>query len=224
MAGKREADWPFKKPTLYFVTDSKLIGRRSLLFVVRRAVAGGAGVIQLREKEFSAGRFLKEAEILSTFLRKKEIPFIINDRVDIALACGADGVHLGQDDLSIKVARKILGDNKIIGASCHTVAQAKRAGREGADYIGAGQVFHTDTKSIVQHPINVEKLTAIVKSVSIPVIAIGGIKPENAQAVMESGCAGVAVISAIATSKKPEKTAHKFLTAIRVIEFRVSRF
>jgi len=216
---KRKTDWPFEKAALYFVTDRKLIGRRSLLSVVQRAVAGGASVIQLREKELSSGRFLKTAEMLSTFLRKARVPFIINDRIDVALACGAEGVHLGQDDLPIAVARKILGRKKIIGASCHTVSQAKRAQDEGADYIGAGQVFHTDTKSIVQHPINIKKLAGIVKSVSIPVIAIGGIKPENASAVMKSGCAGVAVISGIATAKNPEKTAQKFITAMRGIAY-----
>ncbi|GMT42044.1 MAG: thiamine-phosphate synthase [bacterium] len=200
----------FKKPVLYFVADAGLIGKRSILTVVRQAVAGGAGIIQLRAKDFSTGEFLKKSKTLHDFLIKKGTPFIINDRADVAVACGADGVHLGQDDLPIADARKMLGRKKIIGLSCHTVSQAKKAQSEGADYIGVGQVFYTMTKGITQHLIGVKKLAAIAKSVSIPVIAIGGIKPENAADVMKSGCAGVAVVSAIAAAKNPRRAAEQF--------------
>ena len=214
MSRKRKTNWPLKNRALYFICDPSLLRSGSLLAVTKKAVAGGANVVQLRDKFSSATVFLKEAGKLARFLRKKKIPFIVNDRLDVALICGAAGAHLGTEDIPIPHARKIMGQGKIIGASAHTVAQAKRAEQAGADYIGAGQVFHTTTKGITQHPITVKKLAAIRRAVSIPVVAIGGIKAGNAARVMESGCAGVAVVSAIMSSKDPKKAAQTLMKVI----------
>ncbi|MFQ5433079.1 MAG: thiamine phosphate synthase [Nitrospinota bacterium] len=217
MANRRKTNWPFSpsRPALYFICDPALLLSGSMLDVVKKAVAGGASVVQLRDKTSDARSFLIEAKKLAAFLRKINVPFIINDRVDIAMACGADGVHLGNDDLPIAQTRNLLGAKKIIGASAHTAAQAKKAEKEGADYIGAGQVFHTTTKGIKQHPISISKLTGIRKAVSIPVIAIGGIKLGNAARVMESGVAGIAVVSAIMSAKNPGNAATRLAKIIK---------
>ena len=214
MSRKRKTNWPLKTKALYFICDPALLRSGSLLAVTKKALAGGANIVQLRDKFSPAAAFLKNAEKLSRFLRKKKIPFIVNDRIDVALICGAAGVHLGPADIPIPHARKLMGAKGIIGASAHTVAQAKRAEQEGADYIGAGQVFHTTTKGITQHPISVKTLAAIRRAVSIPVVAIGGIKAGNAARVMESGCAGIAVVSAIMSAKNPKKAAQTLVKAI----------
>ena len=209
MSTERKSNWPLSPslPTLYFICDPALLKRGSLLDVVKKAVAGGANAVQLRDKTSEGGNFLSEAKKLAAFLRNKKVPFIINDRVDVAMACGADGVHLGSGDLPIAEARKLLGAKKIIGASAHTAAQARKAEAQGADYVGAGQLFHTNTKGFARHPISIGKLTSIRKSLSIPTIAIGGIKAGNAALVMESGCAGIAVVSAIMSASDPKKAA-----------------
>jgi len=216
MPRKRKSNWPLSpaRPALYFICDPALLRSGSLLDVVKKAVAGGADVVQLRDKTSHARNFLIEAKKLAVFLSKKNVPFIINDRVDAALACGADGVHLGNDDLPIAQTRKLLGAKKIIGASAHTAAQAIKAEKEGADYIGAGQLFHTTTKGIKRHPISIDRLTGIRKAVSIPVIAIGGIKPGNAARVMGSGVAGIAVVSAIMSAKEPKNAAMRLVNCL----------
>lgn len=214
MSAKRKSNWPVA-PTLYFICDPALLRRGSLLDVVKKAVAGGANALQLRDKISDGRQFLIEAKKLAAFLRKKNIPFIINDRVDVALACDADGVHLGSSDFPISEARRLLGAKKIIGASAHTVAEAKKAEKEGADYVGAGQLFHTNTKGFTRHPISIARLTSIRKSVSIPLIAIGGIKQGNAAQVMQSGCAGIAVVSAIMSAKDPKKAAMRLSKIIK---------
>ena len=214
MSRKRKTNWPLKTKALYFICDPALLRSGTLLAVTKKAVAGGANIVQLRDKFSPAATFLKEAGQLARFLRKKKIPFIVNDRLDVALICGAAGVHLGTDDIPIPHARKIMGAKEIIGASAHTVAQAKRAEHAGADYIGAGQVFHTTTKGITQHPISVKKLAAIRRAVSIPVVAIGGIKVGNAARVMECGCAGVAVVCDIMSAKDQKKAAQRLMKVI----------
>jgi thiamine-phosphate pyrophosphorylase len=215
MPTERKSNWPLSQPTLYFICDPALLKRGSLLDVVKKAVAGGAGAVQLRDKTSNSRKFLIEAKKLATFLRSKNVPFIVNDRVDVAMACSADGVHLGSGDLPIAEARKLLGAKKIIGASAHTAAQAKKAEAHGADYVGAGQLFHTATKGFTRHPISIGKLTSIRKTLSIPLIAIGGIKAANAARVMESGCAGIAVVSAIMSAKDPKKAAEQLAQIIK---------
>ena len=183
--------------TLYAILDTTIIGRRNLARVVRSIVKGGAAVIQLREPKYlPAKEILRDAMKVKRAIGSSKVKFIVNDRVDIAFACDADGVHLGLDDLPISIARKILGRKKIIGASVHTISQAKKKEKEGADYLGVGAVFKTSTKSDSKR-LSFPILKTIKKSVEIPVIAIGGINKENVREVLKTGIDGIAVASAI---------------------------
>lgn len=185
-------DW-----TLYVITDAKLSRGRSHLEVLRAAIAGGATIVQYREKEGSSLQMYREALEIRQMVREAGIPFIVNDRVDIALAVDADGVHVGQDDLPAPVARKLIGKEKILGVSATNLEEAIQAERDGADYIGAGPVFATPTKPDAAPPIGLEGLAEICRRVSIPVVAIGSVNAENAAAVLEAGADGLAIISAI---------------------------
>ncbi|KAL2641906.1 hypothetical protein R1flu_009493 [Riccia fluitans] len=187
---------------LYAVTDSSMNERwgRSTSEAVKEVIEGGATIVQIREKEAESGDFLQEAEASLKVAREYGIPLVINDRLDIALACDADGVHLGQSDLPVSRARAILGPNKIIGVSCKTPEQAQRAWEEGADYIGSGGVYPTNTKQN-NKTIGVEGLRKVCESSPLPVVAIGGIKDHNVQEVMASPrpkqLRGVAVVSGL---------------------------
>jgi thiamine-phosphate pyrophosphorylase len=183
--------------TLYLCTDRALSLGRPLLQAVDAAVKGGVTMVQLREKEAPAREFLALAKELLALLRLLHIPLIINDRLDIVLASGADGLHIGQSDLPLVEARRIGGKNLIIGVSAATREEALEAERDGADYIGAGAVFPTGSKADVSAVIGLEGLKEICAAVKIPVAGIGGIDPGNARTVMNAGAAGVAVISAI---------------------------
>lgn len=165
----------------------------------RAGLEGGAGVVQLRLKEYSRGRIFEVAERLRAMTRAAGAKFIINDHADIAAAVDADGVHLGQDDLPIGEARKVVGPHRIIGISTHSLEQALSAYRAGADYIGFGPVFPTATKD-AGAPRGVDTLREVVASVPIPVVAIGGISRKNITQVMATGACGAAVISDIARS------------------------
>lgn len=181
---------------LYAVTDRSWLNGESLYSQVEKALKGGATFIQLREKELDEETFLEEAKELKKLCREYRVPFVINDNVEIAEACGADGVHVGQSDMEAGDVRARLGEDKIIGVSADTVEQALLAQRHGADYLGVGAVFPTGSKadaSDVDH----ETLKAICQAVKIPVIAIGGINRENVMELAGSGICGVAVISAI---------------------------
>jgi thiamine-phosphate pyrophosphorylase len=182
---------------LYLCTDRSLSLGRPLVKTVEDAIAGGVTMVQLREKDISSREFYKLALDVLKLTRAHHIPLIINDRLDIALAIGAEGVHLGQSDLPCGEARRIGGEDFIIGVSAHVPAEAVRAERDGADYIGAGAVFPTGSKADVSAIIGPEGLRSVARSVKIPVIGIGGISPKNAAAVMAAGAAGIAVISAI---------------------------
>jgi thiamine-phosphate pyrophosphorylase len=183
--------------TLYLCTDRALSLGRPLIEAVEAAIKGGVTMVQLREKEASAGEFFALAKELLALTRPLGVPLIINDRLDIALAAGAAGLHIGQSDLPLKEARRIAGEGFIIGVSAATPGEALEAERDGADYIGAGAVFPTGSKADVSAVIGIEGLRAVCTAVKIPVAAIGGIGPGNARMVMEAGAAGVAVISAI---------------------------
>ena len=185
---------------LYAVTDSRWTGRQTLYEQVEEAIKGGITFLQLREKDLDEGSFLKEAEKMRDLCRKKQIPFIINDNVDIALKTGADGVHVGQEDMEAQDVRKILGEDKIIGVSAQTVEQALKAQEHGADYLGVGAVFPTGSKADATE-VSHETLKAICDAVKIPVIAIGGISCENVSELRGTGICGVAVISAIFAQK-----------------------
>lgn len=177
-----------------------------------RALQAGVKWVQYRDKERSRREMYEESIRLMGIAKKFGAALIVNDHPDIALAADADGVHLGQDDLPVKEARKIMGKNRIIGISTHTVEQARNAGRDGADYIGFGPVFHTTTKD-AGRPMGIEMLREIKRQVQIPVIAIGGINAENIRPVLETGVDAVAVSSAILRGDI-EENAKRFLSII----------
>ena len=185
---------------LYAVTDRHWLNGRTLVDVVKESLDGGVTMIQLREKSLDEGKFLEEAKELQALCRERHVPFIVNDNVDIAKAMDADGVHVGQDDMTALDARAKLGPDKLIGVSAHTVEEALLAEKQGADYLGVGAVFPTSSKSDVGE-MSYETLKAICEAVSIPVVAIGGISGENVGKLAGSGICGVAVISAIYAAK-----------------------
>jgi thiamine-phosphate pyrophosphorylase len=184
-------------PTLCLIADAEASASKEILPLVRQAVSGGVDLVQLRGKSWSGRQFLENGLILSRFLRSIKIPLIINDRVDIALACGADGVHLGQDDLPLQHARKLLGKNKIIGISVSTADEAIEAEKNGADYVGLGPIFPTPSKETPLSPLGIEGLRLVRGTIRIPILAIGGISAHNARGLLEAGADGIAVISAI---------------------------
>lgn len=181
---------------LYGITDRTWLKGKTLYQQVEEALQGGATFIQLREKNLDDESFLKEAIEIKELCKSYNVPFIINDNVDIALKMNADGVHLGQNDMEAGNVRSILGKDKIIGVSAQTVEQALLAQERGADYLGVGAVFPTDSKKDANN-ISHQTLKEICKAVDIPVVAIGGISKDNVQALSGSGICGVAVISAI---------------------------
>lgn len=182
---------------LYAVTDRRALSAGvTLAQAVEAALDGGVTCLQLREKEASAGEILALARTLLPLCRARRVPLLINDRVDIALAAGADGVHLGQDDLPLPEARALLGPDRILGATAHTVEEALRAQAEGADYLGVGAMFPTGTKTNTI-PTSADTLKAICAAVSIPVVAIGGVTAQNLPTLAGTGIAGAAMVSAI---------------------------
>ena len=182
---------------LYAITDRRALPAGvTLAQAVEAALDGGVTCLQLREKEASAGEILTLARTLLPLCRARRVPLLINDRVDIALAAGADGVHLGQEDLPLPEARALLGPDRILGATAHTVAEALRAQAEGADYLGVGAMFPTGTKTDTV-PTSADTLKAICAAVSIPVVAIGGVTAQNLPTLAGTGIAGAAVVSAI---------------------------
>ena len=185
---------------LYAVTDSHWLNGRTLHSVVKESLDGGVTFVQLREKQLDEAHFMEEAKDLQVLCREYNVPFIINDNVDIALAMDADGVHVGQSDMEAGDVRAKLGPDKIIGVSAQTVGQALLAQERGADYLGVGAVFHTDSKADAAD-ISHETLKAITEAVDIPVIAIGGISKENVSELSGTGICGIAVISAIFAEK-----------------------
>ncbi len=192
---------------LYFVLDSVLTGGHDAISLATLALQGGVTAIQLRCKECPTRDFLRLGRLLQQVCRSFRVPFIVNDRVDIAQALDADGVHLGQQDLPCSEARRILGPGVILGVSAENPEQAREAEADGADYIGAQTIFATTSKQDVGAAIGPEGLRRIVESVAIPVVGIGGIQAGNAAACMESGAAGVAVISAISLASDPKGAA-----------------
>lgn len=185
---------------LYLVTNRTWLGEAQLADQIEVAVRAGVTMVQLREKELSFEEFTKEALEVKKVTDRYRIPLIINDRVDVAAAVNAEGVHLGQEDGDITKARKILGKNKIIGISAHNVEEAIAAEQNGADYLGAGAVFCTSTKTDAS-PLTLESLRDICQRVSIPVVAIGGIDDNNICKLSGTGISGVAVISVILRSR-----------------------
>ena len=181
---------------LYAVTDRAWVGRQTLPEQVEAALKGGATCVQLREKELDGAAFLEEAKVLTALCRRYGMPLIINDNVEVALASGADGVHVGQEDLTVEQVRRLAGDRLIVGVSAHSVEQALAAQAGGADYLGVGAVFATATKSDA-HVLPRETLAEICRAVDIPVVAIGGIGEDNLLQLAGTGVDGAALVSAI---------------------------
>ena len=186
---------------LHVLTDRKTSRGRSHLQVAEAAIAGGADVLQLRDKEASSGRLYQEALQLRKLTRDARVPFIVNDRLDIALAVDADGVHVGQSDLPASVVRRLIGPGKILGVSVATVEEALQAEKDGADYLGVGPVFEArGTKPDTCEPMGLECIARIRRHCRLPIVAIGGIDAENARKVREAGADAAAVISAIVSA------------------------
>lgn len=202
MLAKRDIDY-----SLYVILGSDAARGRPLLALAQAAVRGGATILQLREKKLTSREYCRIAQELREWTRTAGVPLIINDRVDIALAVNADGVHVGPDDLTLETARQLLGPDKIIGVSAGTLEEAREAECGGADYIGVGSVFATTSKADAGEPIGVEGFRAIARAVRIPAVAIGGITPENVAHVIAAGAAGVAVISAVVGAEDVEGAA-----------------
>lgn len=185
---------------LYAVTDRSWLNGHTLEEQVEQALKGGVSLVQLREKKLDWKQFYTQAVRMKELCARYQVPLIINDNVEIAIASGADGVHVGQGDMQVQEARARLGPDKIIGVSARTVEQALQAQEEGADYLGVGAVFGTSSKEDAQK-ISIRTLQKICSAVDIPVAAIGGINKENARQLSGSGISGIAVISALFAQK-----------------------
>jgi len=203
--------------TLYVITDAHLSRGRTHTEVVGAAIRGGATVVQYREKEATTCQMVETAQELRTLCREAEVPLIVNDRVDVALAVEADGVHLGVEDMPVAIARRLLGPGRLIGFSPETPEQARVAEAEGADYLGVGPVFGTGTKPDAGPSIGLEGLRRMIAAVSIPVVGIGGIQAHNAAQVIQAGAAGVAVVSAVVSAEDVEAAARHLRTLIETL-------
>lgn len=181
---------------LYLVTNRDLLKNISLTEAVEEAIKGGTTLVQLREKNVSSLEFYNIAKSIKKVTDKYDIPLIIDDRLDIALAVDAAGLHVGQSDMPAIIARKLLGENKILGVSAHTIDEALKAEKDGADYIGTGAIFTTTTKKDAEN-VSIKSLKEITEKVHIPVVAIGGINQENVKMLKGTGISGISVISSI---------------------------
>ena len=213
--------WSSNKPlagvtdfSLYLVTDRAAARGRGLVGIVHAAVQGGVGIVQLRDKDSSTLECLRLAQELKALLDPLGVPLIINDRMDLALACDAAGVHLGQDDMPCAVARRLLGAEPLLGVSVSTPAEARRATDEGADYLGVSPVFDTPTKRDTPTATGLAGLSAIRAVTPLPLIAIGGLNVGNVGSVMAAGADGIAVVSALMGAEDPAAAARALLLAM----------
>lgn len=189
--------------SLYLVTNRENKTEEEFLSIVEESIKGGVTLIQLREKTASTREFFNIATKVKKITARYNIPLIINDRIDIALAIDAEGVHVGQDDMPTKIAREIIGPNKILGVSAHNIREAKKAEEDSADYLGVGAIFTTSTKDDA-NDVSIETLKNITESVDIPTVAIGGINLNNANKLKNTKIAGFSVVSAIMEAKNPQ--------------------
>lgn len=196
---------------LYLVTDPVLHGGRGVSATCEEALIAGVRFVQLRDKDASTRSLLNSAVELRDLCAGLSSYFVVNDRIDVAMAAGADGVHLGQSDMPADIARSLMGPEAIIGVSVRTVEEAQKALEDGADYIAANLVFATETKKDVKEPLGLDMVSLLSGISSLPLIAIGGINPENTTLVMDAGCAGVAVVTAIMNADSPALEVEKFL-------------
>ena len=197
----------FRNSHLYVITDRTLSRGRSITQVIAKAIAGGAGIIQLRDKESTSKKLVQDGFSLRELTKEKNVIFIVNDRVDVALAVNADGVHLGQDDFPINLARKIIGEDKIIGVSVGNVEEAIQAVKDSADYVSIGSIFPTQTKPDAGDAVGTQIITEIKKHVNVPLVAIGGITADNIAQIAAAGADCAAVISAVVGADDVESAA-----------------
>ncbi len=200
--------------SLYLVTDRGLARGRSNLDIVTAAVRGGVTIVQLREKDCSTRDFIEQAFSIKKFLQNRGIPLIINDRIDVAQAIEADGVHLGQTDMPLETAKSILGDTMIIGISAECLADAIAAEKGGADYLGVSPIYATPTKTDTAPALGLEGLKEICQAVKLPLVGIGGLNRDNAAEIIRKGADGVAVVSAIVAADDPETASRELKQAI----------
>jgi thiamine-phosphate pyrophosphorylase len=199
---------------LYVITNEELSGRTHV-DITKDAIAGGADVIQLRDKTVSSKKLYEAGKTIRQLTRQAGVPFIVNDRLDIALAVDADGLHVGTDDLPVAVARRLLGRDKILGASARSLKEAVQAEKDGADYIGLGPIYEArSTKADTIEPQGLSLISTVKKHCNLPIIAIGGINAQNAVDVLKAGADGIAVISAIVTAPDITVAAHNLKTLL----------
>ena len=198
-------------PTLYFITDSTNYTEEEFLHRVEQALKGGATLLQLREKEKSTREYIELAEKVHEIAKRYNVPLIIDDRVDVALAIDAEGVHVGASDMPVATARKLIGEDKIVGATAKTVPWAKEAYEQGADYLGVGAIYPTTTK-VVTVLTSTKTLDAITNAVPIPVNAIGGLNQDHVDILKGIGISGICVVSAIMKSDDPKTEAETLLS------------
>ncbi len=201
-------------PTLYVVLDPAVAAGRDLMTLLDAVIAGGCRMVQLRDKSAQSGHLVPVAERLQARCREAGVTFIVNDRVDLAVAIGADGVHLGQDDLPPRLARPLLSPGMILGLSTHSVEQARRAQADGADYVAVGAMFPTRTKADFEL-VGPALVRTVRPEIRVPLVGIGGITPDNVGEVIRAGADGVAVISAVCAARDPAAASVHFLDAIR---------
>ncbi|MFB6087643.1 MAG: thiamine phosphate synthase [Haloarculaceae archaeon] len=202
---------------VYLVTQDSLSGTQSTPDVVEAALEGGVDVVQLREKDRTARERYHLGRKIRPLTREAGVPLVVNDRVDIARAVDADGVHLGDEDIPVSAARDLLGDDAIVGRSVSFVEDARRAERAGADYLGVGAVYETDSKDDIdddEHDIGPERVGDIADAVDVPVVAIGGITPDNAAPVVEAGADAVAAVTAITDADDPAEATESLADAV----------
>ncbi len=200
--------------SLYLVTDPDLTMGRPLTKIIEEAVVGGVTMVQIREKNASTLEFYNFAMEVKSILKKHNIPLIINDRMDIAIAVDAEGLHIGQSDIPYSIARKLLGKTKIIGLSVETVEQAREANNLDVDYIGLSPVFSTNTKLDINTPLELKGIKEIASFTKHKTVAIGGINTKNAASIIENGADGLAVVSAIISHENPQFAAQELKSII----------
>ena len=200
--------------SLYLVTDRTLTHGRDICNIAEQAAQGGVTCVQLREKDCDTGEFVLIAQQLKLILDTYNIPLIINDRIDVALAVDAAGVHIGQNDMPYQLARKLMGDDKIIGLSIETIEEAQAANLLDVDYIGISPIFSTTTKNDIKTPFGIEGAKKVVELSRHPSVAIGGINLANTTDVMSTGIDGIAVVSAIVSAANPQESTQELLNKI----------
>jgi thiamine-phosphate pyrophosphorylase len=199
---------------LHLITDTVLQSRYSHAELAELGIAGGADTVQYRSKSGDIRRMIAEASEVGDVCRSAGVPFLVNDRIDVALAVGADGVHLGREDMPIAIARRLVGHSMILGGTVRSVDHLLEAEREGADYVGLGPVFNTTSKEVGMAPLGIERVREVCRSAHIPVICIAGITAENAGDVIQAGAWGVAILGAIAKAPDVAVATGDILNAI----------